>query len=338
MIEAAIRKVVERHDLSTAETEAAFSAILNGQASDAEIAALLTAMRMKGETIDELIGAARVMRSCVTPVRPNVAGLLDTCGTGGDGQSTFNISTATALVVAACGVPVAKHGNRGVSSRTGSADVLAALGVQIEVPVETVEQCIREAGVGFCFAPLLHPAMRHAAPVRRRIAIATIFNLLGPLTNPAGAEYQLLGARDADVAAKLSEVLARLGTRHAYVVSGADGLDEVTLADATLAVEVRDGQTRRHRWEPADFGLEPGCRTDWVVADATASAERIRAVLGGELGPARAIVLANAAAALCAADRADSLVNGVAMAAQAIDAGRAVDVLSRLIALTNARV
>jgi anthranilate phosphoribosyltransferase len=331
MIESTIVKLAARHDLSCNEACAAIQAIMDGQTSDAEIAAFLTALHMKGETVDEIVGAATAMRARAVPIHSGVPGLLDTCGTGGDGASTFNISTAAALVTAACGVPVAKHGNRGVSSRSGSADVLVELGVNIDVADTVVERCIREVGIGFCFAPHLHPAMRHAAPVRRHIKIRTIFNLLGPLTNPAGAEHQLMGVGRRDLVERLAEALRRLGTRHALVVAGADGLDEVTLSGTTFVCEVRGAEIRALQFQPADFGLGTHRADRFQVESAAESADRIRRVLRGEAGPDRAIVLANAAAALLAAERVQGLAEGVARAAAAIDCGAAQRTLDGLV-------
>jgi anthranilate phosphoribosyltransferase len=335
MIENSIIKLVDGKNLAVAEMRSAIEAIMQGDCTDAEIAAFLTAMRMKGETVDEIVGAATVMREHVTRIKTDRDDVLDTCGTGGDALSTFNISTATALVAASCGVPVAKHGNRGFSCTSGSAEELQELGVNIEVSVPVVEQCIGEIGVGFCYAPLLHPSMRHAVPVRKQIRFRTIFNILGPLTNPAQAQHQLLGVSRRDLVEKLGEALSRLGTRHAYVVCGHDGLDEVTLTGPTFVSEVRDGTTHAHQWHPEDFDL-PACRLeDLRISSATESAERIREVLRGKPGPCRDIVVANAAAALLAAEQVGDLRSGVLRAAHAIDAGRAKRILDSLIALTQ---
>jgi anthranilate phosphoribosyltransferase len=338
MIDASIAKLVERENLSVAEMHSAIESIMQGNSSDAEIAAFLTALRMKGETVEEIVGAASVMRAHVTRIATGRDDVLDTCGTGGDQLSTFNISTATALVAAGCGVPVAKHGNRSFSSASGSAEALQELGVNIEVGVPIVERCIREVGVGFCYAPLLHPSMRHAVPVRKQLRFRTIFNILGPLTNPAQAQHQLLGVSRRDLVEKLADALNRLGTRRAFVVSGHDGLDEVTLTGPTYVAEVHDGNVRSHQWHPEDFGL-PACRLENLrVASATESAARIRSVLAGESGPCRDIVLANAAAALLAAERVSDLAAGVEQAAHAIDTARAERVLQSLIDLTQSVV
>jgi anthranilate phosphoribosyltransferase len=275
------------------------------------------------------------MRKHVTPVRHRREVLLDTCGTGGDRCRTFNISTAAALVVAAAGVPVAKHGNRAVTSRSGSADVLAALGVNIEADVARVEACLEELGICFCFAPLLHKAMRHVAPVRKRLGMPTIFNVLGPLTNPAGAPYQLVGVGEARLQPLLAEALGILGTRRAVVVHGEDGLDEVTLNAATLAIETDGHETRQWRWTAAGFGLPSSPWDSLVVDGAEQSAAIIRAVLAGERGLARDIVLANAAVALWTVGRAERVVAGVPMAADAIDSGAAQALLARWIEMSR---
>jgi anthranilate phosphoribosyltransferase len=335
MIESTIGKLVERESLSVAEMHSAIEAIMQGDCTDAEIASFLTAMRMKGETVDEIVGAATVMRQHVTRIQTQRDDVLDTCGTGGDALSTFNISTATALVAAGCGVPVAKHGNRGFSSKSGSAEVLQQLGVNIEVGVPIVERCIREVGVGFCYAPLLHPSMRHAVPVRLQLRFRTIFNLLGPLTNPAQAQHQLVGVSRRDLVEKVADALSRLGTRHAFVVCGHDGLDEVTLTGPTFVAEVHDGTVRQHQWHPADFDL-PACRLeDLQVSSANESGARVRGVLGGGTGPCRDVVIANAAAALLAAERVNNLRAGVQLAAEAIDSGKAHRVLQALTELTQ---
>jgi anthranilate phosphoribosyltransferase len=330
--------------LDEAQSYAAFAAILDGECSDAEIAALLTALRLTGESVDELVGAARVMRERVTTIVSSRTGLLDTCGTGGDGLMTFNISTATAIVVAAAGVPVAKHGNRSVSSSSGSADVLEKLGVNINLTPEKIGECIDELGIGFCFAPLLHQAMKHAAPVRRQLKFRTLFNLLGPLTNPARAERQLLGAGDPRIAELLAGALARLGTRLAIIVSGDHGLDEVSLSGPTRVFAVSGGGVSTGEWQPGDFGLPTSPVSCLVVANAAESADVIQRVLNGETGPAREIVLANAAAALIAAEsqpgttfsNTQSLRSAVGRAADAVDSGAAARLLGRLAEWTSA--
>jgi len=317
-------------DLTMTQMSEVMGAIMDGQWTEDEIARFLLALHRKGETVAEVAGAAAAMRQHVTRIRHRREVLLDTCGTGGDGSCTFNISTAAALVAAAAGVPVAKHGNRAATSRSGSADVLAALGVNIEAGVHQVEACLEELGICFCFAPLLHKAMRHVAPVRKRLGVPTIFNILGPLVNPAGAAFQLVGVGRSPLRPLLAQALALLGTRRAVVVHGEDGLDEVTLNGTTLATETRDGRIVQWSWTAADFGL-PGSSLDAIVVeDAVQSAAMIRAVLRGNRGPARDIVLANAAAALWTTGKVDSLLACAREAAEAIDSGAAEGLLARL--------
>jgi anthranilate phosphoribosyltransferase len=322
-------------DLTMDETSAAIDAIMDGRWSEDQIGRFLLALHRKGETVAEVAGAAAAMRRHVTPVRHQHEALLDTCGTGGDRCRTFNISTAAALVVAAAGVPVAKHGNRAVTSRSGSADVLAALGVNIEADVARVEACLEELGICFCFAPLLHKAMRHVAPVRKRLGMPTIFNILGPLVNPAGALYQLVGVGEPRLQPLLAEAMGLLGTRRTVVVRGEDGLDEVTLGAATLAVDTDGRQTRQWRWTAADFGLPASGCDSLVVDGAEQSAAIIRAVLAGGPGLARDIVLANAAVALWTVGRAECMAGGVAMAAGAIDSGAAAALLARWVEMSR---
>lgn len=327
--------LLERRDLPAMHICQLMHGILDGTCGEAETAALLVALRMKGETVDELAGAAAVLREHCLPLAAGRDGVLDTCGTGGDGSCTFNVSTATALVAAGAGVPVVKHGNRAVSSRSGSADVLAALGVRIELDAASARRCLDRAGMTFCLAPLFHPRLRHIGDLRRRLGVPTLFNCLGPLANPAGAAYQLLGVGRADWLDRLAAALARLGTRHSLLVSGRDGLDEVSLSGPTLVREVRTNVVIADEWTPDDFGLAP-CRLDELRVESTEeSAAVIRAVLRGEEGPARRLVLANAAAALVAAEKAESLSEGVTQATQAIDSGRALRVLNDLIALSQ---
>jgi anthranilate phosphoribosyltransferase len=309
--------------------------ILDDTCGDVEMAALLVALHMKGETADELAAAAAVLREYCLPLAAGHEDVLDTCGTGGDCCGTFNISTATALVAAGAGVPVVKHGNRAISSRSGSADVLAALGVRVELDVPSARRCLERAGMTFCLAPQFHPRLRHVGEVRRRLGVRTLFNCLGPLANPAGASYQLLGVGWAEWLDRLAAALARLGTRCALLVCGNDGLDEVSLSGPTRVREVKGNAVSAAEWTPDDFGLAP-CRLDELrVEGPEESASVIRSVLHGEEGPARRIVLANAAAALLAAEKVTSLPEGVARAAQAIDSGRALGVLNDLVALSQ---
>jgi anthranilate phosphoribosyltransferase len=327
--------LLERRDLPSMHMCQLTHGLLDGSCGELETAALLIALHMKGETADELAAAAAVLREYCLPLAVGRDDVLDTCGTGGDGCCTFNISTATALVVAGAGVPVVKHGNHSVSSRSGSADVLTALGVRVELEVSAARRCLERIGMTFCLAPLFHPRLRHVGAVRRRLGVRTLFNCLGPLANPAGASYQLLGVGRVEWLDRLAAALARLGTRRALLVCGLDGLDEVSLSGPTLVRQVTAGNVTVHEWTPDDFGLAP-CRLDDLrVEGAEESAAVIRAVLRDEDGPARRIVLANAAAALLAAEKAMSLPEGVDRAAQAIASGRAAAVLNDLVALSQ---
>lgn len=336
MIGEAIGRVVAGRDLSIAQMEGAMRAILDGEASEAQIAALAVGLRMKGETIDEIAAAARVMRERCTSVDLGLDGVvLDTCGTGGDGAGTFNISTVAALVVAACGVSVAKHGNRAVSSKAGSADLLEALGVALDLEPEAVARSVREVGIGFLFAPAHHAALKHAAPVRRQLGIRTFFNLLGPLANPAGATHQIVGVYDPARVRPLAEVLGRLGTRAAWVVHGEGGLDEISPSGPTRVAVLSDGQVLEKTVEPADFGLEPIALGAIGGGDARRNATITRAVLAGEQGGPRTAVLVNAAAALAVAGQVHDLREGVARAAAAIDSGAAARTLERWAGLSR---
>lgn len=318
-------------DASAETIRAAIGAIMDGRCGDVEIAALLTALAVKGETEEELAGAAQAMRARMTRIPTGRTGLLDTCGTGGDRLHTFNISTATALVAAAAGVPVAKHGNRSASSRSGSADVLEALGVTIDLSPVQVGRCIDQVGIGFCFARLLHTAMKHVAPVRTALGFRTIFNLLGPLTNPAGAEFQLIGVGRVDTAERLARAAARLGTKRTLVVCGNDELDEIALWGVTTVFDVQGGHIGQHLWTAADLGLPECTVVPLQVTSPQESAQMIQGVLSGaHRGPPRDIVLANAAAALLAAGRVTSPSEGVTVAARSIDSGAAADTLQRL--------
>lgn len=335
-----IRKVLaralNRDDVPVDDMQNAVGALMDGQCSEVEIAALLTALRTKGESVDEIVGSARAMQERMTPIPTGRSDLLDTCGTGGDELHTFNISTATALVAAAVGVPVAKHGNRSVSSSSGSADVLEELGVNIQLTPEQVSRCIEDVGIGFCFAPLLHGAMKYAGPVRKQLGFPTIFNMLGPLTNPARADFQLLGTSRRAKARKLADALASLGRKHALVVCGADQLDEVSLWGTTAVFEVTGNVVTETEWTPEDLGLAPADVKQLRVESAAQSAAVIRDILAGVQGPARDIVLANVAAALVASQRCQKPADGVQQAAQAIDSGAAADLCRRLADATNA--
>jgi anthranilate phosphoribosyltransferase len=323
-------------DLSQDELEQILDQILQGRVAENEIAVLLTALRAKGETADEIAGAAQAMRRHMTPIRTTRTNLIDTCGTGGAGSDLFNISTAAAIVVAAAGVPVAKHGNRSVTSKSGSSDVLAALGVNVDAPVEVVEQCLDELGICFCFAPRFHPAMRYVAGVRKALGFATIFNLLGPLCNPAGARRQLLGVGKRELAQTMAQVLARLRTEHAAVVHGTDGMGEVSLSAPTEAIEITGKELKPITWQPADFGLTTAPKDALRIADAAESAAVIVRVLGGERGPPRNVVVLNAAAALWVAGVDTSPQNCAERAAAAIDSGEARRLLMEWTKLSHA--
>jgi anthranilate phosphoribosyltransferase len=332
--------VVSGRNLSPAEAEEAMNLVLGGEASTPQLAAFLVALRMKGETADELYGFARAMRTHAIRVDAGIPvdELIDTCGTGGDGANTFNISTLVALVVAGAGVRVAKHGNRSISSRCGSADLLEGLGVRILTDPARMGECLRETGIGFLFAPALHPAMKYAQPARLELKMRTVFNFLGPLTNPACAGAQLVGAPSPRAAELMANALARLGLRRGYVVHGSDGLDEITTTGETLVYEIREGAVERRTVAPADFGL-PMARLEALRTEGLAGNIRIaHAVLAGEEGPQQDIVLANAAAALMVAGRAGNFREGVQIAKRSIVEGRAAEVLRRLGAFTQRAV
>jgi len=332
-----LHQVVERRNLTSAEAEQAMQAILQGEASTAQIAAFLVALRMKGETAAELVGFARAMRAHArhVPVQLGEEPLLDTCGTGGDGLATFNISTAVAFVVAGAGVRVAKHGNRSISSRCGSADVLEALGVELLTDPHQMAEAIERVGIGFLFAPALHPAMKHAQPARLELKLPTVFNLLGPLTNPAGATRQLVGASSRRAARLMAEALSELGVQLAFVVHGEDGLDEVSISSPTAVWEVRPGEVRELRVEPETFGLRRSPLDSLRGGDAEHNAKILRDVLQGEPGPPRDAVLANAAVALVAAGKAADFSAGVRLATEAIDSGAAWQKLEDLARFTR---
>ncbi len=329
-IKEAIAKVVKGADLTEEEMVQVMEEIMGGLATPAQIGSFLTALRMKGETVDEITGAARVMRKKATFIRTPSEQTIDTCGTGGDESMTFNISTAAAFVVAGCGIAVAKHGNRSVSSRSGSADVLRALGVNIEIEVNRVEECLKDVGIGFLFAPLLHGAMKYATPVRREIGIRTIFNLLGPLTNPAGTKYQLMGVYDELLTDMLAKVLAKLGTRHALVVHGEDGLDEITLTTRTKVTELKDGTIRAYHIEPEEFGFTRCTPEELKGGSPEENAEIILDILTGKKGPKRDVVVLNAAAGIVVAGKAATLKEAIGLAEESIDTGKALEKLQAL--------
>jgi anthranilate phosphoribosyltransferase len=331
-----LHQAVDRRDLTSAQAEEAMTIVLDGRASTAEVAAFLVALRMKGETAEELLGFARAMRAMASPMAPPDPRepLLDTCGTGGDGSNTFNISTIAAFVVAGAGVRVAKHGNRSISSRCGSADVLERLGVRILLGPAEARRALCEVGIAFLFAPAFHPAMKHAQPARKELRMRTVFNLLGPLTNPAGASAQLVGAPSPEAAALMSAALAALGLTRGFVVHGSDGLDEITTTGPTLLFEIRDGGVAHCEIGPADFGVARATLFDLAGGDPDHNAEIARAVLAGARGPRRDIVLVNAAAALVAAGKAQSFREGMARAEESIDSGAARAKLEALAAFS----
>lgn len=338
-INEAIKKVIERENLAVDEAEAVLEQIMSGACAEAQIAALLTALRMKGETVAELTGFARVMRRKATAVRPRLSGaeesLVDTCGTGGDVSGSFNVSTATAFVVAACGVRVAKHGNRSVSSRCGSADVMEALGIKIELAAERITECIEEIGIGFLHAPLLHEAMRYVAPVRKQLGVRTIFNMLGPLTNPAGANCQVIGVYAPQLTEMFAQTLNSLGTRRALIVHGSDGLDEITITGATRLTQLVDGAVATRDIRPEEFGFARAAAAEIKGGDARQNAEIILQVLSNAPSARRDIVLLNAAAALIAARKADEFTEGIRLASESIDSGAALSKLRALVEFTN---
>lgn len=328
-------RVAAGEDLSREEMAEAIGQVMRGEWSEQQIGLLLTSLAAKGETVAEVAGAATAMRENMTPIRSRHEKLLDTCGTGGGGSTTFNISTSAALVIAAVGVPLAKHGNRSVTSKSGSADVLAELGVNIQADVAQVERCLDELGICFCFAPLMHPAMKHVAAVRKQLGIRTIFNLLGPLANPAGATCQLLGVGLPELRPLIASALGMLGTERALVVSGGDGLGEVSIAGHTEVTQVDGGGETEFRWQPADFGLETSPLESIQVSNPSESAAIVRQVIDGERGPARDIVLLNAAAGLLAAGHCATPTEGATQAAEAIDSGAAAKLLENLARLSH---
>jgi anthranilate phosphoribosyltransferase len=334
MIKEAIAILVSGRSLATDEAAQIMEEIMEGKATPAQFGAFVTALRLKGETVDEIIGLARIMRAKAIPVSTDGL-VVDTCGTGGDGSHTFNISTAAAFVAAGVGLKIAKHGNRAMSSQCGSADVLEALGVKIDLNAEQVQRCLQEIGIGFMFAPAFHPAMRYAAAPRREIGIRTVFNILGPLTNPAGAKAQVLGVGDESLIEKLASVLQGLGCQHALLVHGEDGLDEITITGKTHICELKEGNIKRYAISPEDFGLSRASSDSIKGGDIKANADLLRNILAGASGPQRDVVLMNAAAALVVGGRAKTLQEGVAAAKEAIDKGNASAKLDQLIELSQ---
>ena len=349
MIKEAIEKAVRGIDLSEKEAYDVFDEIMSGKATSAQIGALITALRMKGETVDEITGAAKVMREKSVHIdigRKSVdidrddinideETIIDTCGTGGSGTNTFNISTTVAFVVAGCGIKVAKHGNRSASSLCGSADVLEALGVKLSVEPDVVRKCIADIGIGFLYAPSFHSAMKYAITPRKEVGVRTIFNILGPLSNPANAKSHLLGVYDAGLTETIAKVLKNLGSKRAFVVHGMDTLDEITITGKTKVTELKDGKIRTYYITPEKFGMKRATLRDIEGGNAKENAEIVMNVLKGERGPRRDIVLLNSGAALVSASRARDFKAGIKMAAESIDSGRALDKLLKLIELTN---
>ncbi|MBI3353491.1 MAG: anthranilate phosphoribosyltransferase [Nitrospirae bacterium] len=335
MIKEAIAKVVDSEDLAEEDMQEVMNEIMTGGATPAQIASFITALRVKGETVDEITGAARVMREKAARITAKDSVVVDTCGTGGDMAQTFNVSTTAAFVVAGTGLMVAKHGNRSVSSACGSADVLQALGVNIDLKPAEVERCLNEIGIGFLFAPLFHEAMKFAVGPRKEIGIRTIFNILGPLTNPAGAKAQVLGVYSHSLTEIMAKVLMKLGASHCFVVHGSDGLDEITITTTTKVSEGKNGKVRTYTVKPSDFGLRKAKKVDLLGGDAAENAKITMTILSGEKGPKRDIVLLNAAAAIVAGCRAKTLKEGVKLAAESIDSGAAMNKLEAMKRFTN---
>jgi len=346
ILDALHRIATHRQSLSRSEARDVMAEVLAGKCTDAQIAALLVGLYMKGETVEEIVGFAEAIRAAATPLSihqnstVDVSGterdaLVDTCGTGGDTSGTFNISTATAFVVAGAGVRVAKHGNRSVTSKCGSADVMEALGVNINLSPDRLVSCLDEVGMAFLFAPAMHSAMKYVQPARRELRLRTVFNLLGPLTNPAHASAQVVGVYSADLVEKLAEVLSMLGLRRAMVVHGLDGLDEITITAPTRVAEVRDGMVRSYEVTPEEFGMTRGSIEDLSGGDATENARIIREILEGRKSHRRDVVVLNAAAALVAAGKADHLAQAVPFAERSIDSGAAAGRLNALVKFTN---
>ncbi len=330
-----LAKLPDRIDLTEKEAEDAMREIMHGNATDAQIAAYLMGLRMKGETIEEIVGSVRAMRDLAIRVPISAPQVVDTCGTGGDGSHTFNISTASAFIVAGAGITVAKHGNRSVSSRSGSADVLSALGVNINLPPQKVGDCINEVGIGFLFAPLYHEAMKHCAKPRSEMGIRTLMNILGPLSNPAGATIQVLGVYDAALTEKLAQVLMRLGTQHCFVLHGMDGLDEISLTESTTIAEGKKGRVASYVVRPEDFGLQPVAPQELLGGTPQENAKIIQDVLHGSRGPKRDIILMNAAPALVACHKASSLKAAFEEAGRILDSGAPFEKLEKLISYTK---
>lgn len=338
MIVKALEKIVDNLDLSENEMMAVMEEIMNGKISSAQIGAFLTALRMKGETVEEITAAAKVMRKKVTSIKVSIdkdAALVDTCGTGGDKKGTFNISTISAFVIAGAGVKVAKHGNRSVSSKCGSADLVQGLGVNINVSVEKIEVCIDKVGLGFLYAPLFHSAMKYVAEARKEMGIRTVFNMLGPLSNPANASAQLIGVYDPALTGTFSIVLKNLGCDHALIVHGSDGLDEITITGETKITELIGDEVNNYYIHPEEFGMEVGTFADLKGGDVKENVLIAREILNGKKGRQRDVILLNSAAGLIAAGKAKDFPEGIKIAAESIDSGKATTILQKLVKLTN---
>jgi anthranilate phosphoribosyltransferase len=331
-----LQKILDKKNLTQAETAEAFDLIMSGQATPAQIGGLIVALRMKGESVDEIAGGASSMRRHAVFIDAGGLPVVDTCGTGGDGRDTFNISTTAAFIVAGAGVPVAKHGNRAISSKCGSADLLMALGVNIEAPQEVVEECIRDAGIGFLFAPKMHPAMKHAMGPRKELGVRTIFNMLGPLTNPAGAKGQIIGVFSPELTEPFAQVLRLLGSRRAFVVHGHDGMDEITTTTTTRVSELSNGQVRTYEFDALDFIDAYVDGKALVGGDPATNAAITRKVLSGDKGPCRDIACLNAAAAIVAGGKAKDIREGWKLANESLDSGKAMKALEALIRISKA--
>ncbi|NSW90991.1 MAG: anthranilate phosphoribosyltransferase [Firmicutes bacterium] len=330
MLKYAIQKLIDKRNLEETEIMDAMDHIMEGRATQAQIGSFLTALRLKGETIEEITGCARVMRDKAYRINPRVSFSIDTCGTGGDGSNTFNISTASAFVAAAAGIPVAKHGNRSVSSKSGSADVLEALGIDITISANEVEESIEKVGIGFMFAPMFHKSMKHAAGPRKELGFRTIFNILGPLTNPANVKGQVVGVFSKELTRPIAEVLLKLGIERAMVIHGLDGLDEISLGHETLVSEVKEGIIRNYVINPEMFGLKRIDKTEVTGGSSEDNAKIIMSLFRGEKGPKRDVVLINSAAALCVGGAVNTLAEGIELAAWLIDSGMALRKLEEL--------
>lgn len=327
-----LEKVMNGKNLTRDETSEAFDLIMSGQATPVQIGALLVALRMKGESVDEIAGGTASMRRHAVFIDTGVLNVVDTCGTGGDSYNTFNISTTAAFVVAGAGVPVAKHGNRAISSKCGSADLLEKLGVNLEASTETVEDCLREAGICFMFAPKMHPAMKHAMSARKELGVRTMFNMLGPLTNPAGAKSQIIGVFSPELTEPFAHVLRILGSKRAFIVHGNDGMDEISVTASTRISELVDGNVKTYEFDPLEFIGNYACKTDLVGGDADLNTEIARSILSGEKGPKRDIVCLNASAAIVAGGKARDIKEGWQKAMESIDSGNAMSKLEKLVA------